>query len=34
MKEKNKEVKNLCEKGEYDYDYVNDILFFKVKNRD
>mgnify|MGYP003965951075 CR=1 FL=1 len=26
--------KNLKEKGEMDYDYANDILFFKVKDRD
>jgi len=27
-------IKNLEAEGEMDYDYVNDILFFKVKNRD
>lgn len=25
--------RNLRGKGEFDYDYVNDILFFKVKDR-
>jgi len=29
-----KQGKNLIEKGEMDYDYVNDILFFKVKDRE
>lgn len=27
-------MKHLEAKGEMDYDYTNDILFFKVKNRD
>jgi len=26
--------KELIGKGEFDYDYANDILFFKVKNRE
>ena len=26
--------RNLVEKGEMDYDYLNDILFFKVKDRE
>ena len=28
------ETKHLTGKGEFDYDYRNDILFFKVKNRE
>lgn len=28
-----KKSRNLVGKGECDYDYVNDILFFKVKDR-
>ena len=31
---KNKEEKVLEAKGEMDYDYVNDILLFKIKNRE
>ena len=31
---KNIKEKNLEEKGEMDYDYINDVLFFKVKNRE
>jgi len=31
---KNIKPKILEAKGEMDYDYVNDILFFKVKNRE
>lgn len=30
----NGQVRNLNAKGEFDYDYANDILFFKVKNRE
>jgi len=26
--------RHLEEKGEVDYDYINDVLFFKVKNRE
>jgi uncharacterized protein YuzE len=29
-----KEKRQLKCKGEFDYDFVNDILFFKVKNRE
>lgn len=29
----NGKVRNLKGKGEFDYDYLNDILFFKVKDR-
>jgi len=31
---KNMKPRNLEAEGEMDYDYVNDILFFKVKNRE
>jgi uncharacterized protein YuzE len=31
---KNIKPRNLEAEGEMDYDYVNDILFFKVKNRE
>ena len=34
MSEVKKEMKRLEGKGELDYDYTNDILFFKVKNRE
>ena len=34
MNMKNKEEKVLEAKGEMDYDYVNDILLFKIKNRE
>jgi len=30
----NLEERHLEAEGEMDYDYINDILFFKVKNRD
>jgi uncharacterized protein YuzE len=30
----NGQAKNLNAKGEFNYDYRNDILFFKVKNRE
>lgn len=33
MEKKIKKTRHLEGKGEFDYDYVNDILFFKVKNR-
>ena len=29
----NEKMRELKEKGEFDYDFLNDILFFKVKNR-
>jgi uncharacterized protein YuzE len=31
---KNIKPKHLTGKGEMDYDYANDILFFKIKDRD
>lgn len=31
---KNLKPRNLEAEGEMDYDYINDILFFKVKNRE
>jgi len=34
MPEAKKAMRRLEGKGELDYDYVNDILFFKVKNRE
>lgn len=30
----NSKVRNLQGKGEFDYDYSEDMLFFKLKNRD
>ncbi len=33
MEAKTKKFRHLEGKGEFDYDYVHDILFFKVKNR-
>ena len=33
MEQESKKRRELVGKGEFDYDYVNDILFFKTKNR-
>lgn len=34
MEEQKLPARRLAGKGEWDYDYVNDILFFKIKDRE